>query len=222
MRQIEYCDFIQIPFTQDCENLHLVNIRGCNGSGKSTIPIKMMESDFSSFEVIVRDGNKPRVLCTVFPKYGFLALGHYHSKCGGMDSIKTTDDIKHYLNLVMMTNFHIIMEGIMASTVYQTYADLFKYASNYRKVTILNILPTLSVCLHRIQMRNGGKPIKEEQVESKWNTVKRNHDKFSKDFDSIVTSNEDVDIENTLQWFFSMLPNTDINIFEYNRGVYDE
>ena len=156
----------------------LVNIRGCNGSGKSTIPIMMMNTDPYTFEVVWEVDGKERVIATVFPSYKWAALGHYHSKCGGMDSMKTTDEIKAAVKALWAVDYNLIMEGIMASTVRQTYIDLFSELRStqtvHRDIIIFNLLPPLSVCLKRIQERNGGKPIKEDAVRGKWDTMARN------------------------------------------------
>lgn len=190
----------------------LINIRGCNGSGKSTIPISMMENDPFTFEVTWMIEGKERVLATVFPSFHYIALGHYHSKCGGMDSMKTTDEIKLAVDVLWNLDFDIIMEGIMASTVRQTYIDLFQSLNekntqrNQREIIVFNILPPLQVCLDRIQMRNGGKPIKEDMVASKWNTVEKNIQYFeSAGFKCIRVSNEGISRDKTLEWFFECL-----------------
>ena len=208
--KIQFSDFLEVYSHQENQHNKLVNIRGCNGSGKSTIPIKMLENDKYSFEVVWNVEGKERVLATVFPQYNFLALGHYHSKCGGMDSIRTTDEIRLSVDLLWNLNFNILMEGVLASTVRQTYIDLFSRLNSEktikRDITIYNILPPLEVCLRRIQSRNGGKPIKEELVASKWKTVSNNVKHFADaGFNSISVSNEDISVETTLDWFFDNL-----------------
>ena len=74
------------------------------------------------------------------------------------------------------------MEGVIPSTVYSTYETLFKEVQQKypdRQVVVVNLLPPVEVCLQRIQARNGGKPIKEDLVCSKWLTVAKNANKFS-------------------------------------------
>ena len=191
-------------------NNKLVNIRGCNGSGKSTIPIMMMNTDPYSFEVTWIVEGKERVIATVFPSYNYAALGKYSTACGGMDSMKTTDEIKSAVNILWNLNYNLIMEGIMASTVRQTYIDLFTQLNQVhklqREIIIYNLLPPLQVCLDRIQIRNGGKPIKEEQVASKWATVEKNVQYFEDaGFTCIVADNSDISKDETIDWFFNML-----------------
>lgn len=128
---------------------------------------------------------KYRKVCTVFPTYGWVALGSYHNKCGGLDGYPDTEMVKKGLWYVLkhFPKYHIIMEGILPSTVYSTYEDLFYQVQDkypQRTVIVLNLMPPLKECLRRIQSRNGGKPIKEDLVASKWATVAKNADKFSK------------------------------------------
>lgn len=160
----------------------LVNIRGCNGSGKSTIPISMM-NDPDMYVVEKPYKGKDRKIVTVFPTYGWVALGSYFNKCGGLDGYVDTDMIKKgmWYALKKFPDYHIIMEGVIPSTVYSTYEELFlevqkKYPE--RTVVVLNLLPPVYECLKRIKLRNGGKAIKEDLVRSKWETVNKNAKKF--------------------------------------------
>ena len=67
----------------------LVNIRGCNGSGKSTIPMSMIDDpDMFVQELLGSDGKKISAL-TIFPSYGWVALGTYFNKTGASKGIMT-------------------------------------------------------------------------------------------------------------------------------------
>ena len=163
----------------------LINVRGCNGSGKSTIVLSMM-NDPDMYVVEKPYKGKPRKIVTVFPTWGFVALGSYHNKCGGLDGYVDTDMVKKgvWYALKHFPEYHIIMEGVLPSTVYSTYLDLFKEVEKRypeRQIIVLSLLPPLKECLKRIQRRNGGKPIKEDLVAGKWSTVNRNADKFAEE-----------------------------------------
>lgn len=160
----------------------LINIRGCNGSGKSTVPISMM-NDPDMYVIEKPYKGKDRKIVTVFPTYGFVALGSYHNKCGGLDGYVDTDMVKKgmWYALKKFPEYHIIMEGVIPSTVYSTYEKLFKEVQQKypeRLVVVLNLLPSVAECIHRIKLRNGGKPIKEDLVRSKWDAVHKNSVKF--------------------------------------------
>lgn len=156
----------------------LVNIRGTNGAGKSTIPLSMM--DDPKMEVIGIEGGK-RPYLTIFPTYGWIALGTYFNKTGGLDTYRTNEETRQALFAALeYTEMDILMEGVIASTIKSTYMNLFKDISikKARKIMVVSFIPPIEVCLERIYQRNGGKPIKEEQVYSKWRTVDRNVEYF--------------------------------------------
>ena len=111
-------------------------------------------------------------------------MGTYFNKTGGIDGLPNTEiTIKTlWYALKKFPDYNIIMEGVIASTVFSTYAKLFQEVQEKYpelKIIVLNLLPPLEVCLKRIQQRNGGKPIKEELVASKWNSVAKNATKFA-------------------------------------------
>ena len=126
---------------------------------------------------------KSKKIATVFPSYGWVAMGTYFNKTGGLDGFPNTVFTKKvfwYL-LKKFPEYNLLMEGVLASTVFSTYAELFKSAQEKypeREVYIISLLPPLNTCLKRIQKRNGGKPIKENLVELKYKSIQRNVQKF--------------------------------------------
>lgn len=164
----------------------LVNIRGCNGSGKSTIPLSMMSDPAMYVQDILGSDGKRIGAVTVFPSWGWVALGTYFNKTGGMDVLKNNWCTRSTLlfAIELFPEYDILMEGIMASTIRSTYIDLFHdiedyYGDDAPQVMILSLVPPVDVAIQRIYQRNGGKPIKEDAVRSKWTIVKRNVDKFA-------------------------------------------
>lgn len=163
----------------------LVNLRGCNGSGKSTIPLIMMD-DPDMFIVEKPYKGKSKKILTVFPKYNFVALGSYLNKTGGMDTFPDTELCMKAMNYAIgkFPKYDILMEGIMASTVYSTWRNAYKEVEKKHpeiEVVILNLTPPLEIALQRVQERNGGKSVNNQAIESKYNTVVRNAKKFEKD-----------------------------------------
>ena len=164
----------------------LVNVRGCNGAGKSTIPISMMDDpNMYVHEIVGSDGKKISAI-TVFPSYGWVALGTYFNKTGGLDTLKNNAVTKLTLFAALdgFPEYDVLMEGIMASTIRSTYIDLFHEVEDYYgkkrlKVIVVSLLPPVDVALSRVYERNGGKPINEAAVAGKWNTVARNVAEFA-------------------------------------------
>ena len=161
----------------------LVNIRGCNGAGKSTIPMSMMDDpEMYVHEIRGSDGKRMSTI-TVFPTYGWVALGTYFNKTGGMDTLRDnwTTRMTLYAALDGFPEYNVLMEGIMASTIRSTYIDLFHEVEEYYddlKVLVISLLPPIEVAISRVYSRNGGKPIQEDAVRGKWETVARNVSAF--------------------------------------------
>ena len=161
----------------------LVNIRGCNGAGKSTIPMSMMDDpDMYVHEIRGSDGKRMSAI-TVFPTYGWVALGTYFNKTGGMDTLRDnwTTRMTLYAALDGFPEYNVLMEGIIASTIRSTHIDLFHEVEEYYddlKVLVISLLPPVEVAISRVYSRNGGKPIQEDAVRGKWETVARNVSAF--------------------------------------------
>ena len=161
----------------------LVNIRGCNGAGKSTIPMSMMDDPAMYVHEIKGSDGKRISAITVFPTYGWVALGTYFNKTGGMDTLRDnwTTRMTLYAALDGFPEYNVLMEGIMASTIRSTYIDLFHEVEEYYddlKVLVISLLPPIEVAISRVYSRNGGKPIQEDAVRGKWETVARNVSAF--------------------------------------------
>lgn len=173
----------------------IVNIRGCNGSGKSSIPQSMLD-DPEQYVIEKPWKGKPLKIATVFPKYGWVVMGHYLRKTGGMDTLPDNTVcmrkifwylLKHY------PHYHLLMEGVLCCTVLNPYIKLFKEAMEKypdREVYVVSLLPPFNVCLERIYKRNGGKKIQEADVEKKYRSTIRFIDKFKEaGINSVVWDN---------------------------------
>jgi hypothetical protein len=150
----------------------VVNVKGANGSGKSTIPLQLQQSDPDSFIVVSDTFGPKQVVATVFPSYGWLALGEYRTQCGGCDAIGAGDDIQLSLRLAWLLDYDILFEGVIVADIRSTYHQLLVHLNNserYADRRAIMLFPTTTVeeCLRRIQARNGGKPINEQLVRDK-------------------------------------------------------
>ena len=147
----------------------------------------MDDPDKYVHEIVGSDGKKISAI-TVFPSYGWVALGTYFNKTGGLDTLKNNEITKMTLFAALdgFPEYDVLMEGIMASTIRSTYIKLFHeveahYAAQKApiKVIVLSLLPPIDVALSRVYERNGGKPIKEGAVAVKWDAVERNVKAFA-------------------------------------------
>lgn len=188
----------------------LVNIRGTNGSGKSTIPISMKD-DPDMYEVIRPYKGKPKKILTVFPNYGWVALGAYNIQVGGCDAFPNKDFIKKVLvyALKKFPEYNVLMEGILIATTYSTYAELFAEMQETYGVqpVIYYLMPPVETCIARIKKRNGGKPFKEELVHAKYGMMQRGIEKFKNagEFPVVAVDNSNVDKTLVRDQFFAEL-----------------
>ena len=188
----------------------LVNIRGTNGSGKSTIPISMKD-DPDTYEVIRPYQGKHKTILTVFPNYGWVALGDYRNPTGGLDKFPNkafTEKVLHYA-IKKFPEYNVLMEGILASTTYSTYAQMFKEVQELYGIqpVVYYLMPPVEVCIERIKQRNGGKDFKENLVYDKYRMMERGIEKFKRDqeFPVVTVDNSNLDKKLVLKQFFSEL-----------------
>lgn len=160
----------------------IVNIRGANGSGKSTIARSMMDDPDMFVDGFNYKNEKlvsPKI--TVFPKYKWIAIGTYFNKTGGMDGIANFALKRQAIEFAWnkYPDYDILLEGAIDSTVFGSYGTMFaEYKAriaagevSHRTIIILNFLPSLEECLRRIYERNGNTPILEWKVEHKLKCV---------------------------------------------------
>ena len=161
----------------------IVNIRGCNGSGKSSIPMSMLDDPKQYFIEKPWKGKTIKI-ATVFPSYGWVAMGHYLCRSGGMDTLPDNTVCMRKIFWYLLKHFpdyNLLMEGVLCCTVLNPYIKLFNEAmEKYPDTTVyvVSLLPSLQTCIDRVYKRNGGKPIKEADVDKKYRSTIRFIDKF--------------------------------------------
>lgn len=160
--------------------MKLINIRGTNGSGKSSAARYFLQPEDKLFQVDLahwktKGGSLRHVEGTVNETKGVIVVGSYSTMAGGMDKIKTfelaQDSIRRAIEIGTPNGITgVIFEGIVASTVFGSWATFAKeQEAQGHKFCWCYILTPGRVCLERIQARNGGKAIKEDLV---WDKIK--------------------------------------------------
>ena len=203
--RVTYDEYLRMVKNYETTRPYLINIRGANGTGKSTVPLLITFTDPDVVIVLNSDGKE---ILTYSPQHNLTMMGRYYTKTGGLDISLFQD--KHYIAEVLTkvwndTNTNILMEGIVVSSSYGFYADLFNQLSasnDKRDVLVMSMIMDLDDLEKRIMARNGGKQIKMHYVKGKQDTVRRNIPKFERDgFTSWTTSNRDVEYEGMIDWF---------------------
>lgn len=149
--------------------LYAINLKGCNGAGKSTIPIRMIAADKQTVLLTMSPEDKKPV-ATYCPQYQCVILGTYLTACGGCDSLGNTQVVKELLKRLWKKDVHIIFEGVIVGDIKTTFYELLQ---GFRKVHARDVSfcfmgTAVSECLLRIQRRNGGKEINETLVKQKY------------------------------------------------------
>lgn len=203
-----------VPTSRD--KYYCVNVRGCNGSGKTSIATSMIKKSGDAvillWEYTTKTNRKIiKPFATYLPSLKTVLLGTYFCKTGGLDGFSNNADTKRAIKMLWELGVTIYMEGVISSTILSTWGQWFNEFQNEgkiaRKAVIVSLVPPFETCLARIQERNGGKEIKESQVKSKWDTVKRNAVKFRDSYDliSVTYDNSEVAKEDIYGSFENVL-----------------
>lgn len=148
----------------------IVSLRGPNGSGKTTVARSLLHVG----------GNGDLVTFNGVPSHvtseGVAIVGKYgEARSGGMDTVKYQVQGRDAVLAASRQYAKVLFEGVIVSTIYGPWLEVSRTIREERGEGIAwAFLDTpLEVCLERIYERNGGKPIKEDQVEHKWRMIRR-------------------------------------------------
>lgn len=124
----------------------IINLRGTNGSGKSTVVTRIMEKYGVSVPIFI-NGRKRPLGYIVSPRGSlgqFPSLyipGHYETVCGGCDTLKTVDQVYNLVNKASSQGLHVLYEGIMVG-------DDVKRAVTLSKITELHVILLITPIAH--------------------------------------------------------------------------
>lgn len=159
--------------------MKFINVRGCNGSGKTTL-LRSLARDPRCMVVEASVPDHKPIPITYTPE-GLAIIGDYTpaaagATTAGLDRIKTQAAAKAVAEFAGANTEvkAVLFEGVVVSTIYGPWQEWSK--ANGGMVWAFLDTP-LEVCLKRIQERNGGKPIKEDQVADKHRTIARVREK---------------------------------------------
>jgi Deoxynucleoside kinase len=153
------------PFLGEGGGKAYLRILGSNGAGKSAFGRALRASDPEAFSFTGEDG-KAR-LGTVFPNFGWAAVGYYTGRGGGADRLDKKEWIFESLFRLAGTALHIFIEGMTVTNTRESFweVDLAMPLNFKRKPLLIFLDYSLEECLRRIYARNGGKAIKESYVD---------------------------------------------------------
>jgi predicted ABC-type ATPase len=148
----------------------IINVRGCNGSGKTYTVTGLLPTDR---QLDHRWGIDTYTVQS--QHWTATLLGRYETACGGMDTVKTQiaarSAVEHAAD-ISCPNHSVVFEGVLISTIYGPWEALTRRLEEQGHEVIWAFMDTpLDVCLQRIYERNGGKAIKEDLVAAKHRTI---------------------------------------------------
>lgn len=182
----------------------IFNIRGTNGSGKSTIAESFIKKGAEEVDLVIYEAPTKRKPENRKIVKGYLSqwadigsvcvVGPYTNKIGGMDRIKTFALQRDAIRAATKLADTVICEGVLASTVYSSWADFFEEMED---VVVLYLDTPLETCYERIKQRQiettgETKEIKTDQVAAKVKMIESTRQRFNKlGIETLVVSSED-------------------------------
>lgn len=142
-------------------NYKVLDVRGTHGSGKSTIPLKLLELYDSREwvgEPLTFEG-KMQVLGYYIPKLNLTIIGRYETACGGCDGVPTQSEIKARVEEAAKTG-HVLLEGILVAHTYGPWEEFSRpWGANWK---FLFLDTPLITCVDRVnerRARSGKEPL---------------------------------------------------------------
>ena len=165
-------------------------IYGCHGAGKTTLAKNVLQQ-FGE----IKEYKNEYGTYTTSKNNEYVAVGQYHSKCGGADSIKTTDLYFKMIDFLFKEypNSTVICEGIFLSGLFSKPLKHFlryKYDKNI-EITQILLYADVATSYKRVYYRNNIHP-KEQNIINKQKSVTRTFLKFQElcEFNSIIINTE--------------------------------
>lgn len=149
----------------------IINLRGTNGSGKSTVAMKLMQS-FANRELYGRLGpRRPEAyVVDIDSSKPLYVLGPYQTATGGIDAAGL--DVLKVIDLLAKYSVigHVFFEGVVIST---TFGAVGAWLAEYHKHdSIVAYLDTpLETCLDGVEARGGNR--KALHIASKHKVIER-------------------------------------------------
>lgn len=179
----------------------IINVRGINGSGKSTIVKKFLE--FPNSPIFGALGPRRPEAYEIFRSgqkgVHLYAIGPYTRNTGGVDGMGGSWSAGELVELLEKYRRlgHVIFEGVVISTYYGAIGEWLK--TNSKNAIVVFLDTPLDVCLESIGERSGDKA-RTKTVEAKVRMLEGAHRRMIKEGIRVETLSRDVAFETIAGW----------------------
>jgi hypothetical protein len=163
----------------------IVNLRGCSGAGKSYPGFQFLSefgppidefysTDYFPNAKTGKPRKKPKLLCQVLPG-GLCLAGRYTMKrstrtggvgySGGVDGFYPMDELQRLIEDLCGKYEHVLFESLLISGTFQRWLDFSELHGGRENFVFATLDTPLQTCLDRVQQRNGGRAVKEDQID---------------------------------------------------------
>jgi hypothetical protein len=187
----------------------IINIRGTNGSGKSSA-VRALMAHLGKPTPFLFDNKEAGYRCKHFDQPIFV-LGKYKTACGGLDASFSykgaADDVLLCLDLLAEKG-HVVCEGVIAMGSYG-FGRLARFANDQKakgnKVIFARLDTPADLCVQRVRARRKAagnrKPFDPEKLLGKYASVVRSQEKLREaGYDARILPHEEP-LQTMLRWF---------------------
>ncbi len=158
----------------------IINLRGANGAGKSTVVTRIMELYATKQPQLVDGRRQPLLYDLSHESHRPLAvLGHYEIACGGCDTIKTVDEVFRLVYDYDSLGYDVLFEGIMVQDDRTRMIKLKNHVGR-ENVLVIGLKTDIEECLaavrKRREERGNEKPLDEKNTRDRAKRVTRTLD----------------------------------------------
>ena len=126
----------------------IINLRGTNGSGKSTVAFELIARDKKAQKINLAYYETPKgaerhTQGIYLPKMDLVIVGKYDTSCGGCDGIPTQELIKTSVLSAWARAEHVLFEGVIVSSLLRLPARCFDRTHLIRHEVFLDRLPAV-------------------------------------------------------------------------------
>lgn len=128
----------------------IVNVRGTNGSGKSTA-VRMFAESVGGFDAMEKayDPGRRRPTYYLHRRHGFVIIGHYEAQCGGADTLKYGEVRPTVLSL-HSEGWNVVYESMLFSVESKQALLMHETVDDVR---VIHLVTSVGRCLENIYAR---------------------------------------------------------------------